>query len=67
MKRVSFFKTNRSDNILHIETEGCIVNISVNLHNTNFQEVTSVEIIPYNGWQYLPGGTNHRVVKERHD
>ena len=27
MKTVGFYKNNRSNNLLHIETEGCIVNI----------------------------------------
>ena len=34
MKRISFYAdTNRSGNLLHIETDGCVVNIQVGLHD----------------------------------
>jgi hypothetical protein len=47
MKRMSFYaKTNRSGNLLHIETDGCIVNIRVGLHDAEGREVTSVQVIP---------------------
>ena len=77
MKRVSFYNTNRSDDLLHIETEGCIVNIRVNLHNLESQEVTSIEIIPdsdsekfakhSDDWPVwdLDGTINNRVVRRR--
>lgn len=69
MKRVEFYKTNRSGSLLHIETEGCVVNIRVNLHNTAGKEVTSVEIIPdgkdQNGGNWvLIGDHNNRIVRE---
>ena len=69
MKRISFFKGNRSDNLLHIETEGCIVNIRVGLqeHGT-YRDVTSIEILPDNGirgeeWD-IDGSINNRVIKK---
>ena len=37
---------NARDNLLHIETAGCIVNITVNLHNAEGKPTTVVEIIP---------------------
>ena len=47
MKRISFYaKGNRSGNLLHIETDGCIVNIQVGLHDTDGRQVTSVRVSP---------------------
>lgn len=46
MKRVSYYKGNRTGNLLHIETEGAIVNIRVGLQNTEGHEVTSISILP---------------------
>jgi hypothetical protein len=47
MKRISFHaSTNRSGNLLHIETDGCIVNIHVGLHDADGRKVTSVRILP---------------------
>lgn len=66
MKRISFYNTNRSDNLLHIETELCIVNIRVNLHNIHGDEVTSIEILPdnYAGKEYqFLGMNNNRVIR----
>lgn len=34
------------DKLLHIETEGAIVNIRVGLSNTHGQNVTNIEILP---------------------
>ena len=69
MRRISFYKNNRSDDLLHIETEGCVINIRVGLHNNESQEVTSVEIIPDRNaeigegkWE-LNGTNNNRVIK----
>ncbi len=62
MKTIHHFKGAR-DWLLHVETEGCIVNIRVGLHNTEGQEVTSVEILADNdGWN-LDGSVNNRVIK----
>jgi hypothetical protein len=47
MKRITFYaKGNRSGNLLHIETDGCIVNIRVGLTDAEGHQVTSVMIIP---------------------
>jgi len=40
MKTVGFYKNNRSNNLLHIETENCIVNIRLN------DVGTSIEVLP---------------------
>lgn len=45
MKRISHFNTAR-DKLLHIETEGAIVNIRVGLSDNQGQAVTSIEILP---------------------
>ena len=46
MRRIGFTRRNRSGNLLHIETEGGIVNIQVGLTDTEGHPVTSVRIIP---------------------
>lgn len=47
MKSISFYaKGNRSDNLLHIETDGAVVNIRVGLTDAEGHQVTSVQIIP---------------------
>lgn len=69
MRRISFYNTNRRDNMLHIETEGCIVNIRVNLHDRNQRPVTSIEILPdkYKGGEWVLDGTaNNRVINSTH-
>ena len=68
MKKVSFYKTNRSDDCLHVETEGCIINIRVGLKDTVGREVTHVEIIPdkYSGAEWKMdkyGSCNNRIIK----
>lgn len=56
--------TNRAkDKLLHIEAEGCIVNIRVGLHNQDGQEVTSIEILHDEGW-LLDGFVNNRIIQE---
>lgn len=45
MKRINHFNTAR-DKLLHIETEGCIVNIRIGLQNHEGQNVTHIEILP---------------------
>lgn len=54
---------------LHIEANGCIINIRDQLHDHSGREVTSIEIIPdkFAGepkWR-LYGTPNNRVVKEQ--
>lgn len=47
MKTERFYAaTNRSDNLLHIETDGCIVNIQVGLRNRDGNPVTVVSVLP---------------------
>ncbi len=61
------------DNLLHIETDGCIVNIRVGLSDSEGRRVTSVEIIPEDEsrspdadgrfWE-LDGARNNRVIRK---
>jgi hypothetical protein len=49
MKSMGFYADrNRSGNLLHIETDGCIVNIRVGLRDVDGRQVTSVHISPDN-------------------
>lgn len=75
MKRISFGCKNKSDNILHIETELGIINVYVNLHDLEGRLVESVEIYPDNGVKINDGGEKEmdylrvRLIKykERHE
>ena len=71
MKTMRFYKTNHSDDILQIQTEGCIVNIRVNLRDRDGREITHVEILPDRDrantepiWE-LDGVQNNRVIKRK--
>ena len=68
MRRISFYAhRNRSDNLLHIETDGCIVNIQVGQQDHKGREITSINILPdryFNDKWTLDGNTNNRVIKE---
>lgn len=44
MKRINFYNSNRSGDVLHIETEGCIINIRVNLTDNEGRPVTSIGV-----------------------
>jgi len=47
MKTVTHYNTAR-DKLLHIETEGCIVNIRVGLAESGtYRNVTSIEVLPH--------------------
>lgn len=61
------------DRVLHIETDGCIVNIRVGLIDREGHRVTSVEIIPddesrspdHEGrFWHLDGTINNRIIRE---
>lgn len=59
---------NARDNLLHIETDGCIVNIRTGLHDREGRPVTSVEILAdtYVGEEWtLDGYVNNRVIGPR--
>ena len=66
MRTVTFYKTGKNKT-LHIETELCVVNIRVGLHDTKGREVTSISIKPdgvENGQKIKLSGTiNNRVIK----
>jgi hypothetical protein len=54
MRRLSFTHRNRSDNLLHVETDLGIVNIHVNLHRQeDGAAVESIEIRPDRGTKVL--------------
>lgn len=69
MKSMTFHAAgNRSGNLLHIETDGGIVNIRVGLTDAHGRAVTSVEIIRDNyaeegGVWDLDGHTNNRLIQ----
>lgn len=44
MRTVTFYKTNRSGDLLHIESEGVLINLRVNLENFLGQETTNIQI-----------------------
>ena len=47
MRRASFYAdTNRSGNLMHIETDGAIVNIQVGLRDNDGNQVTVVSVLP---------------------
>ena len=52
---------------LHIEAEGCIVNVYEGLKNAEGKEVTAIEILPDNcvgeEWEVV-GDTNIRIIKK---
>lgn len=73
MRHITFGRHNRSGNLLHIEAEGCIVNIRVGLTDRDGNEVTSVEILPddesrggdgYGRVWHLDGTANNRVIRQ---
>jgi hypothetical protein len=56
------------NNVLHIEADGCIVNIREGLHDLRGRRVTSVEIIPDDRFAGEPvwklvGTRNNRVIR----
>lgn len=47
MQRIGFYAgRNRSDDLLHVETDGCIVNIRVGLTDNEGRQVTNVTVLP---------------------
>jgi hypothetical protein len=46
VKRINFNNNNHSDDLLHIEIPGAVVNIYVNLRDRDGREVNRVDIIP---------------------
>jgi hypothetical protein len=43
----SFYaKGNRSGDVMHIETDGCVVNITVGLHDEQGRAITRVDVTP---------------------
>ena len=47
MRRLSFYAdTNRSGNLLHIETDGAVINVHVGLHDGQGRQVTRVSVLP---------------------
>jgi hypothetical protein len=50
--------------IEHLERPGCIINIREHLADEEGNEVTSIEILPDDGWT-LEGYVNNRLIKRR--
>jgi len=52
----------RKDKLLHVEAEGCVVNINIGLTNDQGRSVTFVEIIPdkYQGEEWDIEGDKER-------
>ena len=67
MKTVSFYDNNRNGDILHIETEGCVVNIHINLYDSNGKRTTRIDIIPDNcasdKWTMEEGSRGNLIKK----
>jgi len=66
MRRLGFYaKSNRSNNLLHIETDGAVINIRVGLRDDQGRAMTRVDVLPdneYRGgdgygnfWSFVPG------------
>jgi hypothetical protein len=77
MKTIQFYAgRNRSDDVLHIETDGCIVNIRVGLHDSDGRLVTHISVIPDDEsrggdgygyvWDTPDGPIGGRVVRRPH-
>ncbi len=65
MKTINHHSTSRN-RLLHIETDGCIVNIRCGLTDMDGHDVTSVEILAdqYKGEEWdLDGHVNNRVIR----
>lgn len=72
MKTVRHYASAR-DKLLHVEVDGCIVNITVGLSDMQGRRVTSVSIVPDDEsrggdgegrvWRYVPGESNHRLIR----
>jgi len=45
-RRAEFYAGNRGPRTFHIETDGCIVNITVGLRADDGREVTRVDVLP---------------------
>lgn len=45
-RRATFYAGNRGPKTFHIETDGCIVNITVGLRTRDGREVTRVDVLP---------------------
>ena len=66
MKSINHFSTAK-DKLLHIETDGAVVNIRVGLTNMAGKRVTSIEILADNDMDdkwVLDGTVNNRLIKE---
>ena len=70
MKTITFSEFNRSDDLLHIELPGGIINIRVNLHDTSCNRVTHIELLPDKNskerWM-LDGHVNNRFIESELD
>jgi hypothetical protein len=61
-------KGNRSDNLLHIETDGCVVNIQVGLRDDKGRPITRVDVLADSEWRGGDGqGNNWHAEVGMHD
>jgi hypothetical protein len=66
MSTVRKLRSNQKE--LHIEAEGCVINIREGLTDLKEREVTSIEILPDNHccgeriWKLI-GSVNNRIIK----
>ena len=69
MKTVVFHKTKLNQGLLHIETDGCIVNIRTELTKNDGRKCTVIEILPdqYKGeeWDCEVGSQFTRIVERK--
>ena len=50
MKTIKFYKTKRKHDLLQVETESCTINIRIYLHDFQYTEKTTIQIIPNDNW-----------------
>ena len=54
----------KRNGVEHLERKGCIINIREKLQTSEDGEVTSIEIIPDDGW-IQEGYLNNRIIKRK--
>lgn len=64
MRTIRFTRKNRSNDILHIETEGCIINIQLLYNHESDEDVTVIAVQPEETWT-CPEPHVVKLAKER--
>lgn len=70
MKSIVFTSSRgRKNTLLHVETDGCIVNIKIGLSKDDGRKCTVIEVLPdqYKGeeWDLEAGSTFTRIVERK--